>query len=116
MCLCLYLLTLSMGCMNIVVLVGVVVEGLAICGLGCSATAQFHLTAQPSSDTSPGPIIYRIPSIITLSAAILDAGSPDFTRFSRGGTVYTGRRKISCDIILISCNDIDYVSYRITQD
>ena len=95
---------------------GGVGSGLVICGLGCSATAQFHLTAQPSSDTSPGPIIYRIPSIITLSAAILDAGSPDFTRFSRGGTVYTGRRKISCDIILISCNDIDYVSYRITQD
>lgn len=90
--------------------------GLSICGLGCSATAQFHLTAQPSSNTSPRALIYRIPSIITLSAAIPDAGSPDFTGFSSGGTVYMGRRKISCDIILISCNDIDYVSYRITQD
>lgn len=95
-------------------MVGVVVEGLVICGLGCSATAQFHLTVQPSSDTTPGAIIYRIPSIIKLSAAIPDAGSPDFPGFSSGGTVYTGRRKISCDIILISCNDIDYVSYRIT--
>ena len=122
MCLCLYLSTLSIGCMNIRWLinvggvVGVVVEGLAICGLGCSATAQFHLTAQPSSNTTPGAIIYRIPSIIALSAAIPDAGSPDFTEFSSGGAVYTGRQKISCDIILISCNDINYVSYRITQD
>ena len=88
--------------------------GVVVGGLGCSATAQFHLTAQPSSDTIPGAIIYRIPSIITLSAAIPDAGSPDFPRFSSGGTVYTGRRKISCDIILISYNDINYVSYRIT--
>lgn len=89
-------------------------DGLAICGLGCSATAQFHLTAQPSSDTIPGPIIYRIPSIIALSAAIPDAGSPDFPRFYSGGAVYAGKRKISCDIILISCNNINYMSYRIT--
>lgn len=102
--------------MNIVVVDGLIVVGLAICGLSCNATAQFHLTAQPSSDTIPGPIIHRIPSIITLSAAIPDAGSPDFTRFSSGGIVYTGRQKISCDIILISCNIINYVSYRITQD
>ena len=38
---------------------GGVVGGLAICGLGCSATAQFHLTAQPSSNTSPGPLISK---------------------------------------------------------
>ena len=97
-----------------VVFVGVVVGGLAICGLGCSATAQFHLTAQPSSDTIPRASDLKKPSKIALSTAIPDAGSPDFTRFSSGGTVYTGRRKISCDIILISCNDINYVSYRIT--
>lgn len=39
--------------------VGVVVEGLAMCGLSCSATAQFHLTAKPSSDTTPGPLISK---------------------------------------------------------
>ena len=83
-------------------------------GLGCSATVQFYLTAQPSSDTIPGASDLKKPSKIALSAAIPDAGSPDFPRFPSGGTVYTGRRKISCDIILISCNDIDYVSYRIT--
>ena len=105
MCLCMYLSTLSMYCMNIrwlismVVFVGVVVGGLAICGLGCSATAQFHLTAQPSSDTIPRASDLKKPSKIALSAAILNAGSPDFTRFSSGGTVYTGRRKISCDIM-----------------
>ena len=97
-------------------MVGVVVGGLAICGLGCSATAQFHLTAQPSSDTTPRASDLKKPSKIALSAAIPDAGSPDFPRFPSGGNVYTGRRKISCDIILISCNDINYVSYRITQD
>ena len=97
-------------------MVGVVVGGLAICGLGCSATAQFHMTAQPSSDTAPRASDLKKPSKIALSAAIPDAGNPDFPRFSSGGTVYTGRRKISCDIILISCNDINYVSYRITQD
>ena len=41
---------------------GGVGSGLVICGLGCSATAQFHLTAQPSSDTIPGALIskYRL--------------------------------------------------------
>ena len=34
-------------------------DGLAICGLGCSATAQFYLTAQPSSDTIPGHLISK---------------------------------------------------------
>lgn len=33
--------------------------GVVVGGLDCSATAQFHLTAKPSSDTIPGPLISK---------------------------------------------------------
>ena len=60
MCLCMYLSTLSMCCMNIRWLINVGgVVGVVVEGLGCSATAQFHLTAQPSSNTTPGPLISK---------------------------------------------------------
>ena len=63
-CVCIYqhylcIVLIFMNIRWLIKMVGVVVGGLAICGLGCSATAQFHLTAQPSSDTIPGSLILK---------------------------------------------------------
>ena len=50
--LCIVLIFMNIGWL--IKMVGVVVEG-----LGCSATVQFHLTVQPSSDTTPWSLILK---------------------------------------------------------